>query len=171
MSPLRKITFITVAILTLMNAVSPSKATPGVQHSSDGPVIELSPHTLEAIDSGISLTFICDFAIIRRWLFMNWPEQSNQHRFVISKHALSDRYLVHIDDKATPHIFRSSSQGVAFIGKSAQNLFYEYANKKPKTELRISLSKYELPAPIRLSAYTSKQWNFDSGWAAWQSED
>ncbi len=144
-------------------------AEPGIEHSVEGPVIELSSHTLEAIDSGVSLTFKCDYAIIKKWLFMKWPEQRKKHQFVISKHALSDRYLVHIDDKATPYIFRSSSQGVAFIGKSAQNLFYEYVRQDPETQLRISLSKYELPAPIRLSAYTSKQWNFDSGWAAWKS--
>lgn len=141
----------------------------GIIHTLEGPVIELSPETLNAVDSGVSLTFICDFAILKPWLFMQWPEQKREHRFVISKHALSDRYLVHQDNKPTPSTFRSSSQGVAFISKTITNLFRNYALEKPETQLRIHLSKYDLPAPIRLSAFTSNKWSFDSGWALWQS--
>ena len=142
----------------------------GVRHTTDGPEIVLSEETLEAIDSGISLTFNCEFAFITRWLLFDWKNVKFSHEFTISKHSLSDRYLVHRDDQATPIIFRSSSQGVQYIAKSTQNLFRQYVIQDPKLELRVSLSKYDLPAPMRLSAFTSKSWNFDSGWKAWQSE-
>ena len=141
----------------------------GIVHTSEGPYIELSADTLEAIDSGVSLTFDADYAWIERWLLMDWPTQYKQHKFTISKHALSDRYLVHRDDKPTPAIFRSSSQGVDYIAKATQNMFRSYVQQEPDLQLRITLSKYELPAPIRLTAFTSRQWKFDSGWGAWQS--
>ena len=157
-----------LALLSIALISTTANAEHGIEHTPDGPVIELSPSVLQAIDSGVSLTFVCEYATISRWVLMNWPTHYKTHRFVISKHALADRYLVHRDDRATPLIFRSSSQGVAYISKSAQNLFSAYVQEKPELELRVSLSKYELPAPIRLTAFTSNQWNFNSGWGAWQ---
>jgi len=154
--------------ITLSSSVA---AQHGIVHSKDGPVIELSASTVEAIDNGVSLTFECEFAVLRDWWLFKWPEQRQRHRFVISKHAISDRYLIHEDDKPTPEIFRSSSKGVYFISRSVQNLFRTYAREQPDLQLRISLNKYDLPAPIRLTAFTSEQWNFDSGWGAWQFED
>ena len=142
----------------------------GVRHTEDGLEIVLSEETLDAIDSGVSLTFNCEFAYITRWLLFDWKSLRFSHEFTISKHSLSDRYLVHRDDQATPLIFRSSSQGVQYIAKSTQNLFRQYVTQDPELELRVSLSKYDLPAPMRLSAFTSKSWEFDSGWKAWQSE-
>ncbi len=158
-----------IAIVVSDLITQPAYAEHGIQHTPDGPVIELSESTLAAIDSGISLTFVCDYAVVNSWLFLNWPKQRKQHEFVISKHALSDRYLVHQDGQATPMIFRSTSQGVAFISKTIQNLFRDYAASQPDTQLRVSLSKYELPAPMRLTAFISEQWDFDSGWGRWQS--
>ncbi len=156
-----------MALLVIHSSQANAKS--GIQHSVDGPLIELSEATLQAIDSGVSLTFICDYATIRPWLFMSWPEKTRQHRFVISKHALSDRYLVHQDEKPTPSIFRSSSQSMSYISKTANKLFRNYHSNNPSTQLRIYLNKYELPAPIRISAFTSQQWSFDSGWGLWQS--
>lgn len=150
-------------------ASNKSNAQHGIMHTPEGPLIELSESTIEAIDSGVSLTFVCDFAEISEWFFLKWPSQHKLHRFVISKHALSDRYLVHRDDKPTPSIFRSSSQGVLYMTKSIQALFRDYVQENPDIQLKVSLSKYDLPAPMRLSAFTSKQWSFNSGWGAWQS--
>lgn len=160
-----------VASMLAVGVSKPALAQHGIEHTPDGPVIQLSESTLAAIDNGVSLTFVCDYAVLKPWLFFKWPEQRKQHQFIISKHALSDRYLVHQDNKATPSIFRSSSKGVAYISKAVQNLFRGYLNQQPETQLRISLNKYDLPAPMRLTAFTSTQWNFDSGWGTWQPAD
>ncbi len=153
----------------LLAVLNPSHAQYGIEHSENGLLINLSEATRNAIDSGVSLTFICDFAVQKKWWFLTFPSEQQRHKFIISRHSLSNRYLVHRDDKPTPATFRSSSQGVAHISKSVQNLFAAYAREKPAIELKVSLSKYDLPAPIRLTAFTSAQWNFDSGWGQWQS--
>lgn len=139
----------------------------GVRHTKGGIEIELSERTIEAIDNGISLTFVCEFAVRKKWLFFSLPSQIKRHTFIVSRHALSERYLAHQDDKPTPAIFRSSAQSVAFLSKSVKKLYRSYAAQQPNIQLRVSLNKYELPAPMRLTAFTSAQWHFDSGWSQW----
>ncbi len=166
----RHAAFKVIIVSLLWLAMPKVMAEHGIRHTADGPVIELSAATLDAINSGVSLTFESEYAILNKWLFIEWPQTYKRHTFVISKHALSDRYLVHRNDRAIPSIFRSSSQGMSYITKSAQNLFQSYAQQKPELQLRISLSKFMLPAPIRLTAFTSNEWKFDSGWGTWQFE-
>lgn len=162
------IAFIATTLILVFSARS--LAQNGIQHSVEGPQIALSADALEALDHGVNLTFVSDFSTQRNWLFVQWKEQQHRHKFRLSKHSLSDRYLVHKDENPTPEIFRSSAQGVAYITKTTQDLFRNYAKVSPRLELRVALSKLELPAPLRLGALTSTNWSFDSGWQAWQSE-
>lgn len=156
---------LTITLLFGVNDVAVAKH--GIEHSENGPVFELSQATIEAIDSGVSLTFICEFAVLTTRMFIEWPSQKQQSSFTISKHALSERYLVHMDNNIKPVIFRSSAQGMAYIAKSAQQQFRDYAQQNDNAQLRVSLDKKRLPAPIRLTAFLSSQWQFDSGWSQW----
>lgn len=137
-------------------------------------MIRLAKEVEEAIDGGISLTFECEFAHIERFLFFAWPEKIKRHRFVVTRHALSSRYLVHQKGQLAPRIFSSKNESLNFIANQSMDLFLKYHTQdrqsgKQSREMRLRLSKTELPAPLRLSAFITKEWDLDSGWKAWES--
>ena len=154
-------------VVLFLASSSPVLADYGIEHSQDGIVIDLSDPTLDAIDNGVSLTFVCEFAVIKRWGIFSWKTRKKKYEFVISKHALSDRYHVHKDDNPSPTIFQSSLMSVLQISKQVKRLYREHLKEQPNTEVRIYLSKTDLPAPMRMAAFASSQWNFDSGWVTW----
>lgn len=158
--------FVLTFALLLANS-GPVFADYGIEHSQDGIIIDLSDSTLDAIDNGVSLTFVCEFAVIKRWGVFSWKTRKKKYEFVISKHALSDRYHVHKDDNPSPTIFQSSLMSVSQISKQVKRLYQEHLKKQPNTEVRIYLSKTDLPAPMRMAAFASSQWDFDSGWVTW----
>lgn len=134
--------------------------------------IELSETVEGAIDGGIALTFESEFAHIRRFLFISWPKKITSHKFNLTLHALSNRYLVTDGLSLTPAIFRSKREALAFITNETLALFKQYrdqdiSNSKSQ-QMRLSLSVGELPSPLRLSAFINKEWDLDSGWNRWQ---
>ena len=64
-------------VLFLANS-SPVLADYGIEHSQDGIVIDLSDPTLDAIDNGVSLTFVCEFAVIKRWGIFSWKTRKKK---------------------------------------------------------------------------------------------
>lgn len=160
-----------VFILLIANVFLTARANFGITHQDDEINITLSEEALNAIDNGVSLTFVSEFAVPKTMAFLRWNTNKKTHRFVVSKHALSDRYHLHKDDSPTPIIFRSSSVGVSQISKLIKKQFIEYSESSPNLELRVYLSKTELPAPLRMAAFASSQWDFDSGWGPWISAD
>ncbi|MFT5572396.1 MAG: hypothetical protein ACI9FR_001319 [Cryomorphaceae bacterium] len=133
--------------------------------------LSLSGQAQEAVENGVSLTFACDFAMVNRFLFFSWPSKLKQHRFMVSHHALSNRYIVRQDQQQKKHSFRSLDASMNYLSGEAQRLFNAYFEKNPQYEIRLSLSKYELPGPIRLSAFLASDWDLDTGWVKWDSEN
>jgi hypothetical protein len=132
--------------------------------------LSLSGQAQEAVENGVSLTFNCDFAMVNRAFFISWPNQLRQHRFMVSHHALSNRYIVRQDQQQKKHSFRSLDASINYISGEAQRLFNGYIEKNSEYEIRLSLNKYELPGPIRLSAFLASDWDLDTGWVKWNSE-
>lgn len=145
----------------------------GIFFNETGLRIELSEKVEEAIDGGIALTFESEFAHIERFLFISWPEQIKQHRFIVTRHALSNRYLVHYESSIAPSMFRSKRETMSFIINKTLDLFKQYHNQDTHNiephQMRLRLSITELPGPLRLSAFINKEWDLDSGWKTWQS--
>jgi len=137
-------------------------------HSFD---ISLSSAAQQAIDNGVALTFVCEFANLKRIAFLAWASERKQHRFVVTHHALSDRYIVRQDKLQTPHLFRSLAHAIDFMTEQANELFNSYYDHDDQHHMRISLSKYELPGPMRLNAFISSEWDLDSGWKKWASSN
>lgn len=145
----------------------------GISHDENGIKIILAKEVEDAIDGGISLTFECEFAHIDRFLFFTWAEQVKSHRFVVTRHALSNRYLVQHKGRLAPRIFSSKYESMSYIAKRSMDLFLEYHVQDEHSDdphaMRLRLSKTELPGPLRLSAFITKEWDLDSGWTSWKS--
>jgi len=164
----------------------------GIYYSQAGLKIELSETIENAIDGGIALTFESEFAHIERFLFLSWPEQIKRHTFTVSRHALSNRYLVQDDSNLAPSMFRSKRETMSFIANQTLSLFEQYhrldqgisstdtaiqsnndlgtsTHNRAQHQMRLHLSATGLPAPLRLSAFINNEWKLDSGWNPWQS--
>lgn len=142
----------------------------GITKTDQGFTIILSEESQQAINNGVPLTFICEFAMQKKFAFFTWSEAHDTHRFMVSRHALSNRYLVRLNKAQKPKIFASITQTMAYISRTSKQLFANYADQQSKYKMRLSLSKYELPGPMRLNAFISSDWDLDTGWIAWASE-
>ena len=142
----------------------------GIIQTEQGFTITLSEESQQAIDNGVPLTFICEVAMQKKFAFIKWNEARHTHRFMVSRHALSNRYLVRLNKAQKPKIFASITQTMAYISQTSMELFDNHAVQQSKYKMRLSLSKYELPGPMRLNAFISSDWDLDTGWIAWASE-
>jgi len=139
----------------------------GISLTEQGFTITLSEESQQAINNGVSLTFVCEFAMQKKYAFLTWNTAHHKHQFRVSRHALSNRYLVRTDNLQKPKIFVSLAQTMTYISSSSMHLFRNYIAKQSKYKMRLSLSKYELPGPMRLNAFISSDWNLNTGWIAW----
>ncbi len=166
----------TIVILCLIAfGNSPSSFAQNISYDGAGLTIELSDDVQAAIDSGVSLTFENQFALAQSFLFIRWHSQLVQHDFVVSHHSLSNRYLVHESNNVEPNIFSSMHEAMAYIGETALARFSNYhAQQQPHPstmhKMRLRLSKTKLPGPMRLTAFIAKDWDLDSGWKSWHSD-
>jgi len=147
-----------------------------INYDSDGLKIELSDDIQKAIDSGVSLTFENEFAHTRRFFFFHWHSELVKHEFVVTRHTLSNLYLVHESNKLEPRNFSSTRETMNYISQAALDRFSKYHSKHPHSlslsehEMRLRLSKTKLPGPMRLTAFIGSDWDLDSGWKVWQSD-
>lgn len=146
-----------------------------VEYDKERLKIVLSDEVQQAIDSGVSLTFENEFTRSRLFLFFHWQSDTVKHSYTITRHTLSNRYLVHERNKMEPHIFSSTRETMSYIGETALRRFAEYRSQYPASSedihrMRLRLSKTRLPGPMRLSAFIAKDWDLDSGWISWQSD-
>lgn len=140
------------------------------QASLDDFAIELSPQAQEAINNGVSLTIDCDFANIENVLIFNRKSNETNHRFTLSRHALSNRYMVKQDSLSRPRIFRTIPEATHYISTQAVALLETYTIYNTDQKMRLSLNKFELPGPMRLQAFIFDEWDLDTGWIAWKLE-
>ncbi len=142
--------------------------------------IALSEDVQAAIDSGVSLTFENELVHSNQWAFFHWHSHETVHRFVVTRHTLSNRYLLHQDGQVAPRIFSSTRETMAFIGETAIGQFADYHDKwssddtdkqtQKSHKMRLRLSKTKLPGPMRLTAFITSAWDLNSGWRSWQSD-
>lgn len=131
--------------------------------------ITLSREAREAVDAGVVLTFDCEFALREFWWLFSRENNTKLHRFTLTRHTLSNRYIVQMSEADTPHIFRSISEATNYIAAQARLLLESYSSEQNPYSMRISLNTFELPTPMRLKAFIADAWNLDTGWILWAS--
>ena len=145
-----------------------------IEYDHNALKVELSADVQSAIDSGVSLTFENQVAHVDKLFFYQWRNLVIKHDYIITRHALSNRYLVHESNKIEPQIFTSTRESMAYISEQSIARFTEYTSRQtsttPTLEMRLRLSKTKLPGPMRLVAFIASEWDLDSGWNQWQSD-
>jgi len=130
--------------------------------------LELSDEAQDAIVNGVTLSFSCQFAVRKTFWFLSRSSKLKTHQFLIKRHLLSNRYVVTRDDLDTPHIFNSITEATNYVAAQTVMLLEFYHNSNNPYSMRLSLNRFDLPAPLRLTAFISKAWDIDTGWIAWQ---
>jgi len=132
--------------------------------------IVLSNQAQQALNNGVLLTIDCEFANIESWWFFSRAMNKKTHQFSLSRHTLSNRYIVKRDNLTTPNMFRSIPEATNFIAAQSLSLLETYTTYDKQRKMRLSLNKFELPAPMRLQAFLLDKWDLDTGWLEWQFE-
>lgn len=178
----RAAVFKMLVVLLLLSAlviysVGTAKAQ-SIGYDSRGLKIDLSEDVQAAIDSGVTLTFESHFAHAKHLIFFDWHTEFASHEFEVTRHTLSNRYLVYESDKVEPHIFSSTRETMSYICQASLSSFSNHIAKHQaqqhhlpsKYKMRLRLSKTKLPGPMRLTAFIASDWDLDSGWTSWQSD-
>ncbi len=134
--------------------------------------ISVNDDVAEALNNGISLVFIAQTKLLRSRPF--WVDETiaqSRHVFVLSRHALSDRYtLTEIAGKPA-QTFKTLAEATAALGDLPRVLVLSAIRAGPEENylgrFRLSLSVEDLPAPMRPLAYVSPGWWLSSGWYNW----
>jgi len=131
-----------------------------------------SKEALKALEHGIALQIDIDVQArqVRKWLWDKTIRKTMlSHR--LEHHPLSNQYLVTDLNTGIKHHFQRLQHALEFIGTIKDYPFLgRNTLKQDKTYtalVRASLNTESLPAPLRLSAYISSDWQLSSPWFKW----
>lgn len=140
-----------------------------IQYTDGELAINLSEEVTNALNNGVPLTFVCEYATLTQVLFIRWPRKTYRHTYEITHHVLSNRYLVSDGSEQPPKIFSSTEDTMEYVASQALGFFDFYNASETRYHMRLRLSIMDLPGPMRLSAYMTKAWDINTGWEKWQS--
>lgn len=144
----------------------------GVYHLDARIEYDFSEATMEALRNGVPLTIQLQMEVLRRrdWL---WDETvaSLQQRFRLEYHALARQYLVTNLNSGALHSFPTQGTALEYLGRINGFPFLDksllHDGERYYARLRARLDIEALPAPLRLTAYLSKNWRLTSEWYVW----
>jgi hypothetical protein len=129
--------------------------------------LKLNIEVQDAIQNGVTIMFDCQYAERQTFWFLGRSVNSKQHHFSLKRHALSNQYIVKRKDLDALNMFRSLDEATRYIAAQSVLLLELYHDSDNLNSMRLSLNKFDLPAPMRLNAFLSRAWNSDTGWVSW----
>lgn len=134
---------------------------------------DLSQAALDALDSGVPLTFELEVEIYtpRKWLW-NKSVLRFSHRYQVVYHALSQQYIVTNINSGIQNSYSRRNTALLSMGRINDAPLVE-KKALPETDavmvrLRVSLQIEALPAPMRPWAYINSDWLLASEWFKWE---
>ncbi|MGL4674739.1 MAG: DUF4390 domain-containing protein [Wohlfahrtiimonas sp.] len=135
--------------------------------------IKMSDEQVEILENGISLTFSYTFAVEEK-VGLVWLEGENDQKtynYTVSYNALTQQYVVHAHRNKKYENFPTLTLALAYIAEP-KNMIIEIVNRQSnrvyRGGVRLKLDINELPTPLRVPAYLSREWNLDTGWKYWE---
>ncbi|HMM78084.1 MAG TPA: DUF4390 domain-containing protein [Gammaproteobacteria bacterium] len=134
--------------------------------------VRLTPNTREALDNGVTLQFVLETSLLKpRRLWWDDELTNETRRFLLSRHALADGYLLSeagSDRQQTYKRLEDALQALgSFEGYDAGEVDDARPPRQYRGRLRLRLDIEALPAPLRPIAYVSPSWRVSSGWYEW----
>jgi hypothetical protein len=134
-----------------------------------------SPEVLEAIRSGVPMVLVMDIELFRTRKYW-WDKEiaELQQRFQLQYHALAEQYIVRNLNSGAQYTAPTLNTALYYM-QDVENLplidqqLLE-SNEQYRVRARVSLEFDALPAPLKFSAYTSRDWWLGSQWYEWSLE-
>jgi len=134
--------------------------------------VRLTDNTREALENGITLQFVLETRLLKpRRLWWDGELATTTRRYLLSRHALADGYLV--SEVGTDHqqTYKRLDDALQALGTleayDAGPVDDAEASRQYRGRLRLRLDIEALPAPLRPIAYVSPSWRVSSGWYEW----
>lgn len=134
--------------------------------------LQLNDSTREALDNGVTLEFELEAVLLRpRRAWWDAELLHARRRFLLSRHALADGYLLTEAATDRQQTFKRIEDALEALGDIdgyvVGRLEAEPTGRKFRGRLRLRLDIEALPAPLRPIAYVSPSWRMSSGWYEW----
>ncbi len=137
--------------------------------------INLTFEPLEALESGVPLTFLYEFDVERKrkW-WLDADIATLEQRYQLQFHALSHRYLITNLNSGAIHTYPSLTAALYQLGELRDFPLLDEklieAEERYEVEMRVELDIEALPSPLRPVAYLTPNWRLKSDWYAWYLE-
>jgi len=134
---------------------------------------DLTETALEALESGVALTFEMEVEIYRprKWWWGDTLTSIDQ-QYQLVYHALTRQYIITNLNSGVQNSYANRNTALLTMGRiidfplMAQNELPD--NGDYRGRIRLSLLISELPAPMRPWAYISADWRLQSEWFEWE---
>lgn len=128
---------------------------------------DFPPRLAEAVSNGVALYFLVEFEMTRpRWYWVDERAAAKRLQLRLSYHALSRQYVV--SNGPLEQQFATLDEALGVLRRIRNWVVGErialVSEAKYEAAVRMQLDASLLPKPIQLSALTSTEWRFDSGW-------
>lgn len=128
---------------------------------------ELTQRLEEALTHGVALYFVVEFELVRpRWYWFDEKAASEKLTLRLAYHTLSRQYRV--SRGALYQNFPTLAEALRTVGTVRDWAVVERERLKPEEGyvalLRMRLDTTQLPKPLQVSAFTSREWALASDW-------
>ena len=142
-------------------------------HVSTKMDLNLSEQAEQAVENGVPLVVLTEFALIRSGLI--WDQVLSQHNTgqLLRYHSLSGRYVVENLDLEKVDTYGSVAEALESMGVLRSLVFTVPESVRPERPeytlaVRSRLDINRLPAALRPLAFFSPSWQLSSEWTTWQ---
>lgn len=132
----------------------------------------LSPAALDALRSGVELTIEVQVQVFRdRRMWWDAGVADVRHRYQLSFHPLSQRYVIRELDTSDAESFASYREAIERLGRISDLPVIDEAalepDKRYDVRMRIAIDVEELPSPLKVFAFILSEWELTSDWYRW----
>jgi hypothetical protein len=139
--------------------------TPGGLDLTAGVTLEPTPAMLEALDRGVTITFLVAIRASSGQVWLPGFDQRRRHRFRISYLPLIRHYELEDLHNGTRSTYPRLSMLLGAL-REPRDWFVplEPGDDVSLVRARIRLDRTRLPSPMRLPTWFEPQWRLDSDW-------
>ena len=138
-------------------------------------VYRLSPTAKEALQKGISLTWVVIIKIQRKGWLWDTTLQELETGYQIQSHALLNLYSVKTMGDGTSNMFSTLTAALDSISKIRNLPVIEKKLILPGENYQIAIkvlfNREALPVPLRPMSYFNSEWALSSHWSLWQLQN
>ncbi len=125
-----------------------------------------------ALSKGIALTLLVKSHLYRASL-ASWHFKIGEweDRILLEHHSLSNRYTLTTSDSSITEDFATLTETLDFLRRYTKTVVLPDgvgANDALQMRLQVSLSRGDLPGPLKLVALFLKDWRLGSDWERWK---